>query len=61
MSAELERLFSSTKLIIADRWNRLSMKMIEAFASLKSWYKLKEWLLDTNLFVGLRMKDGEED
>ena len=37
------------------------MKMIEALASLKSWYKLKEWVMDRELFVGPKMTDGEED
>ena len=61
MSAEPERLFSGTKLIIADQRNRLSIKMIEALASLKYWYKLKEWVMDRELFVGPKMTDGEED
>jgi hypothetical protein len=42
MSAEPERLFSATKLTISDQRNQLGMKMIEALACLKSWYKLKD-------------------
>jgi hypothetical protein len=34
MSAEPERIFSATKLILTDRRNKLSMKMIEALACL---------------------------
>lgn len=56
MPAEPERLFSATKLILTDRRNKLSMKMIEA---LKSWYKLKEFIPEENLFIGPRMKDRE--
>ena len=63
ISAEPERLFSATKLIITDQRNRLSMMMIEALASLKSWYKLKDWIMDRDLFVGPKGKDedGEEE
>jgi len=42
MSAKPERLFSATKLIITDQRNTLSIKMIKALASVKSWYKLKD-------------------
>ena len=60
MSAELERLFSATKLILTDRRNRLSMKMIEALSCLKSWYKLKEFIPEEDLFVGPKVKDQEQ-
>ena len=43
MSAEPERLFSGTKLLISDRRIRLGADLIEAFSCLKSWYKLKSW------------------
>jgi hAT family C-terminal dimerisation region/Domain of unknown function (DUF4413) len=56
MSAEPERIFSATKLILTDSRNRLSMKMIEALACLKSWYKLKEVIPDNDLFVGPQVK-----
>jgi hypothetical protein len=59
MSAEPERLFSATKLILTDRRNRLSMKMIEALACLKSWYKLKEFMMEEDLFIGPKIKDQE--
>ena len=53
MSAEPERLFSATKLTISDQRNQLGMKMIEALACLKSWYKLKDWeKLESLLFIG---------
>ena len=41
MSAEPERLFSATKLMITDGRSLLSMTIIEALACLKSWYKLR--------------------
>jgi hypothetical protein len=37
MSAECERVFSSTKLLISDRRNWLSEEVIEASECLKSW------------------------
>jgi hypothetical protein len=57
MSAEPERIFSATKLILTDRRNRLSMKMIEALACLKSWYKLKEFMVEEDLYIGPRIKE----
>jgi hypothetical protein len=63
MSAEPERLFSGTKLIVTERRMRLSIKMIQALASLKSWYKLKNWKWDddddVDLLVGPKAKDDE--
>jgi hAT family protein len=43
MSADPERLFSSTKLVLTDLRNRLGMDLLEAFECLKSWYKPKPW------------------
>jgi len=37
MSAEPERLFSSAKITITDRRNRLGIESIEAIKCLKSW------------------------
>jgi hypothetical protein len=37
MSAKLERLFSSAKITITDRRNRLDIKNIKAIECLKSW------------------------
>jgi hAT family C-terminal dimerisation region len=37
MSAEPERLFSSAKITITDRRNRLGIESIEAIECLKSW------------------------
>jgi hypothetical protein len=59
MLAKPERIFSATKLILMDCRNKLSMKMIEALAYLKSWYKLKEFILDDDLFIGPKIKDQE--
>ena len=39
MSAEVERVFSSTGLMITDRRNRLKEDIIEAVECLKSWQK----------------------
>jgi hypothetical protein len=57
MLAKLEYIFSATKLILMDYWNRLSIKMIKALACLKSWYKLKEFVLEEDLFIRPRMKE----
>jgi hypothetical protein len=43
MLANPEHLFSSTKLLISDLRNKLSMDIIKAFEYLKSWYKIKGW------------------
>jgi hypothetical protein len=59
MSAKPERIFSATKLILTDRRNKLSIKMIKALACLKSWYKLKEFIVDKDLFIGPKIKDQE--
>lgn len=60
MSAEPERLFSATKLILSDCRNRLSMQLIEALACLKSWFKLKDSVRgDDNQFVGPLVKEEE--
>jgi len=40
MSASPERLFSTAKLTVTDRRNRLSPQGIEALECLKSWYKI---------------------
>lgn len=37
MSAECERVFSSAKLLISDRRNKLGADVIEAAECLKSW------------------------
>ena len=59
MSAEPERLFSATKLILTDTRNKLSMRLIEALACLKSWYKLKDITIDESLFIGPLVKEQE--
>jgi hypothetical protein len=41
MSAEVERLFSATKLTITDLRTKLGLNVVEALLCLKSWYKLK--------------------
>jgi hAT family C-terminal dimerisation region len=57
--AKPERIFSATELILTDRRNKLSIKIIEALACLKSWYKLKKFILDNDLFIGPKIKDQE--
>ena len=58
ISAKPEQIFSATKLILTDRRNKLSIKMIKALACLKSWYKLKEFI-DEDLFIRPKIKDQE--
>jgi hypothetical protein len=41
MSASIERVFSSTNIIISDRRNQLIPNAIEVIKSLKSWQKIK--------------------
>ena len=38
MSAECERVFSSTKKLITPEWNRLTDNIIEASECLKNWW-----------------------
>jgi hypothetical protein len=45
MSAEPERLFSSAKITITDRRNRLRVETIEALECLKSWFGIQDWEL----------------
>ena len=35
------------------------MKIIKALAYLKSWYKLKEFILEEDLFIRPKIKDQE--
>jgi hypothetical protein len=46
MNAEPKRLFSSCKITITDRRNKLSVKVIEALECLRSWYKVEAFELD---------------
>ena len=43
MSDNTERVFSSYKLTITDRRNRLSIEVIEQLECLKSWMGLENW------------------
>ena len=51
MSAELERLFSDTKITLQDRRNRLGIDIIEAIECIKSWSKTHNvaWVDDVGL------------
>jgi len=57
MSADSERLFSSAKILLLHLRNRLDMNIIEAFESLKSWYKLRGLQEENKL---LKLILGEE-
>ena len=46
MSAAPERLFSSCKITITDRRNKLSAKIIEALECLRSWYQVERFDLE---------------
>ena len=46
MSAAPERLFSSCKITITDRRNKLSVKVIEALECLRSWYQVRRFDLE---------------
>lgn len=43
MSADVERLFSSAGLTLANRRNRMKPAMLEALESLKSWFKIDDY------------------
>jgi len=49
MSAELERVFSRSKITISDRRCRLGIKLIKALECFKSWIRIEEWLDETVL------------
>ena len=42
MSAEAERLFSSAKITLTDRRNRMGAELVEALECLKSWLQIKD-------------------
>jgi hAT family dimerisation domain. len=46
ISAEPERLFSSYKITVTDRRNKLLVKVIKALECLRSWYKVKAFELE---------------
>ena len=48
MSADPERLFSSSKHVLWDSWNRLKCDALEALECLKSW--AKEGILLSNFY-----------
>ena len=52
MSAEPERLFSSTKMTITDRRNRLRSDIIEALECLRSWLNIID--SEAELVMGLK-------
>ena len=58
MSAEPERLFSSTKITITDRRNRLGSDILEALQCLRSWLHIRDQ--EADLFAGLYGKKSDE-
>jgi len=48
-AADAERLFSSAKLTVTARRNRLQIKQIEALESLKSWLGVDNWYDEDNI------------
>ena len=46
MSAAPERLFSSCKITLTDRRNKLSVRVIEALECLRSWYQVQRFDLE---------------
>ncbi len=64
MSADPERLFSSAKITISDRRNRLGIYTVEALECLKSWLKIKVLINDDKEDSGLKgesINDSRED
>ena len=64
MSADPERLFSSAKITISDRRNRLGIYTVEALECLKSWLKIKVLIDDDEEDGGLEgesIDDSRED
>jgi hypothetical protein len=59
MSAEPERLFSSAKITVTDRRNRLGSDILEALYCLRSWLHIKDQ--EADLLAGLdgKKSDGE--
>jgi hypothetical protein len=64
MSADPERLFSSAKITISDRRNRLGIYTVEALECLKSWLKIEVLINDDEEDGGLEgesIDDSRED
>jgi aryl carrier-like protein len=61
MSAELERLFSSAKVSITDRRNRLGIKSIKAIKCLKSWFSKGSTIAFADNAINTRLSDTDKD
>jgi hypothetical protein len=64
ISADPERLFSSAKITISDRRNRLGIYTVEALECLKSWLKIEVLINDDEEDGGLEgesIDDSRED
>ena len=64
MLADPKRLFSSAKITISDRRNRLGIYTVEALECLKSWLKIKVLINDDKEDSGLKgesINDSRED
>ena len=61
MSAEPERLFSSAKISITDRRNRLGIESIEAIECLKSWFSKGSTMAFADDAINTRLSDTDGD
>jgi hypothetical protein len=59
MSAEPERLFSSTKITVTDRRNRLGSDILEALQCLRSWLHIRDQ--EADLLAGLDGKKSDKE
>jgi hypothetical protein len=61
ISAEPERLFSSAKISITDRRNRLGIESIEAIECLKSWFSKGSTIAFADDAIDTRLSDTDGD
>jgi hypothetical protein len=61
ISAEPERLFSSAKISITDRRNRLGIKSIEAIKCLKLWFSKGNTMAFADNAIDARLLDTDGD
>jgi hypothetical protein len=61
ISAELERLFSSAKISITDRRNRLGIESIKAIECLKSWFNKGSIIAFADDAINTRLSDTDGD
>jgi hypothetical protein len=61
ISAEPERLFSSAKISITDRRNRLGIESIKAIECLKSWFSKSSTIAFADNTINTRLSDTDGD